>query len=251
MKNKKIAAYVFKFALLSLVLVLGFILISSISKRFLDYKSSDTSLPVFDSSNKKTYVIDAGHGGEDAGASADDGTKEKDLNLKIATLLKALYVLNGNDVKMTRESDTLLYDYYGDLDDYTGQKKIYDLKNRVKITEEFEDPIFIGIHMNKFSQSQYCGTQVYYSKNDTSSAVLAKNIQSSVKTYLQPNNERQTKRADSSIYVLDNLECPAVLVECGFLSNSQETELLKNGEYQGKMALAIFVASFAHDTFDK
>lgn len=250
MKKDKILGYVFKFALLSFVIVILFLLISSISRKFLSSQSNNTSLPVFSNNNKITYVIDAGHGGEDAGASAEDGTKEKDLNLKIAQLLRALYILNGNDVKMTRESDTLLYDHYNDLNDYTGKEKVYDLKNRVKITQECETPIYIGIHMNKFSQSKYSGTQIYYSKNDTSSAVLAKNIQASIKKYLQPSNNRMIKRADSSIYVLDNLSCPAILIECGFLSNPDETELLKNGEYQGKLALTIFVASFAQNTFD-
>ena len=250
MSKKENTRYLIKFVLILAFIIVFILALGKLSRKALDLVKTDTSLPTFDSSNKITYVIDAGHGGEDAGASSESGIFEKTLNLEIASILNALYILNGNEVKMTRNSDTLLYDYYKDLDDYTGKKKVYDLKNRVKITSECENPIYIGIHMNKFSQPQYSGTQVYYSKNDTSSAVLAEEIQKTVKKYLQPSNKRAIKRADSSIYVLDNLECPAVLIECGFLSNDAETSLLCNDEYQAKLALSIFVASLVHHSVD-
>ena len=202
--------------------------------------SSDEPIAVSTAPTSAVIVIDAGHGGEDAGAVAQDGTLEKDLNLKIAKCLEALCEINGNTAIMTRDDDRLLYDRYGELDDYTGQKKIYDLKNRVRIANEQENPIFVSIHMNKFSSSKYSGTQIYYSPNDPSSEMLARALQNSTRTYLQPTNNRQIKRADSSIYVLNSLPCPAVLVECGFLSNEGELSLLKTERYQTSLALVIF-----------
>ena len=204
------------------------------------YRTTSLPLPASRETDKITVVIDPGHGGEDAGAVAPDGTFEKDLNLEIASLVRALCILNGNEVKMTRDSDTLLYDYYGDLKDYTGQKKVYDLKNRVKIAESEENPIYIGIHMNKFSSSKYSGTQIYYSKNAKEGELLASNLAGKIKSLLQPENKRQIKAADSSIYVLNTINCPAVLVECGFLSNESELAKLKDAKYQAALALTIF-----------
>lgn len=197
--------------------------------------------------NRVTLVIDAGHGGEDAGAVASDGTLEKDLNLELASLLCALFELNGTEVKMTRTTDTLLYDHYDDLDDYTGQKKVYDLKNRLKIANECQNPVYVGIHMNKFSASKYSGMQIYYSQSNEESARLAGAIKDTNKLYLQRDNKRQTKKSNGSIYILDNITCPAVLIECGFLSNENELELLKSKEYQARLAL-VMLASISNFT---
>ena len=101
--------------------------------------------------------------------------------------------------------------------------------------------------MNNFPDKRYSGLQVWYSKNDESSASLAANIQTFAKTFLDPRNERETKRADSAIFVLDRLKVPAVLVECGFMSNPEECLKLADGDYQTKLAMVIFAAvvSFA------
>ncbi|MBE6624464.1 MAG: N-acetylmuramoyl-L-alanine amidase [Ruminococcaceae bacterium] len=231
MKSILYGAKFFVCAILVLSIILG------ISYAFSERKS-DTPTSV--SVSAPVIVIDAGHGGEDAGAIAQDGSLEKDLNLKIAKCIQALCEINGNSAIMTREDDRLLYDYYGELDDYTGKKKIYDLKNRVKIANEQHDAIFVSIHMNKFSSSKYSGTQIYFSPNNPSSEMLARTLQNSTRTYLQPSNNRQIKRADSSIYVLNSLDCPAVLIECGFLSNEDELGRLKDEKYQASLALVIF-----------
>ena len=141
---------------------------------------------------------------------------------------------------MTREDDRLLYDHYDDLEDYTGHKKEYDLKNRVKIAKELDECVFLSIHMNKFSNPKYSGTQIYYSKNNPSSELLARTIQNMTRAHLQPSNNRTIKPAGSSIYVLNSIDSPAVLVECGFLSNTAELNRLKDEEYQAKLALTIF-----------
>lgn len=188
------------------------------------------------------FVLDAGHGGEDGGAIAADGTEEAELNLQIAENLCALLRLNGNSVTMTRTEDTLLYDYYNDLTDYTGQKKMYDLRNRLKITNEQKNAVYVGIHMNKFTDPQYSGLQVYYSSASSLSRNLAGMIQMNVRTSLQPENDRPIKAAGSGIYLLRELTVPAVLVECGFLSNPEECATLNTGAYRGKLATVLFLS---------
>ena len=205
-------------------------------------KSKSNAEPVINESSPVTIVIDAGHGGEDAGAIASDNTYEKDLNLEISRVLCSLFELNGTPVKMTRTEDILLYDYYGDLDNYKGQKKIYDLKNRLRIAEELDNSIYVGIHMNKFPVEKYNGMQIYYSKNNEKSQIIASKIKDTNKQYLQPSNKRQIKASDSSIYVLHNITVPAVLIECGFISNENELALLKSSDYQCKLAIALFSA---------
>lgn len=242
MNNNGALSYAIRFALASFLCVL---IIFALGYAFTDHTSkqnSSTSLPVFNESNKIRFVIDPGHGGEDAGAVAADGTLEKDLNLDIATLLYTILDLNGNEVVLTRDEDILLYDRFGDLDNYTGQKKVYDLKNRLRIAEEKENSIYVGIHMNKFSQERYSGLQVYYSANNPLSYQIATSIRSTVKTYLQPQNNREIKRATSSIFILDRAQIPSVLVECGFLSNEAELVSLKNVEYQRALALNLFAS---------
>ena len=188
-------------------------------------------------------VIDAGHGGEDGGASGEDGTKEKDLNLLVAQALSDILTAVGYDVRMTRTNDCLLYDLYGDLTDYTGHKKTYDLRNRLRFTKEAGADLLISIHMNKFPQPQYSGLQVYYSTNAPESRTVAGVIRNYTKQYLQPQNERETKAATSSIYLLHRCDIPAVMVECGFLSNKEELSHLKDETYRRQLALVIACAA--------
>lgn len=247
MNNKGALSYAVRFFIISILSVIIVLLLGIAFINLVERRSPALPLPTSTQNDKITLVIDAGHGGEDAGAVAADGTLEKDLNLEIANLVYALSILNGIDAKMTRTEDTLLYDYYGDLEDYTGQKKVYDLKNRLKIAESEENPIYLGIHMNKFSSAKYSGAQIYYSKNAKESELLASNLAAKVKRYLQPTNNRQIKGADSSIFILNKIEAPAILVECGFLSNENELACLKNEEYRARLALTIFssVCEFA------
>ena len=230
---------------ISIVFAIAIIVISAIgyifTKQF-EQLNSSTSLPVFNNSSAYRFVIDAGHGGEDAGAIASDGTLEKDLNLSFATLLCTVLELNGNEVELTRSEDKLLYDRYGDLENYTGQKKVYDLKNRLRIAQEQQNSIYIGLHMNKFPLEKYSGLQIYYSPSTDLSYQIANEIKSTVVSYLQPNNKRPLKVADSSIYILHKAKIPAILVECGFMSNQEELSLLKDNEYQKKMCLSLFAA---------
>lgn len=186
-----------------------------------------------------TVVLDAGHGGEDGGAVSASGIYEKDINLAIAMQVKALLEANGVPVVMTRETDILLYDRNVD---YRGRKKALDLAARRQIAEETPDAIFVSIHMNSYPLSQYSGLQVWYSPNHEHSQTIAETIQSTVQNNLQPENDRQIKSATSSIYLLHHLTCPAVLVECGFLSNPEEAEKLNTPAYQEQLAFLIFLS---------
>ena len=183
-------------------------------------------------------VIDAGHGGEDGGTSGG-GLVEKDLNLEVAAIMRDILSSAGVRCAMTRTDDRLLYDAYGDLSDYTGRKKVYDLRNRLRIAEEHENAVFVSIHMNYFASAKYSGLQVWYSPNDPDSKRLADLLQSTVKKYVQPDNDRETKRAGGGIYLLDRLHTPAILVECGFLSNEDERTLLADAEYKKRLALVM------------
>lgn len=188
----------------------------------------------------KMLVIDPGHGGEDGGASSADGILEKDLNLALSDDVARMCLMFGVPYKMTREDDRMLYDYYSEFTDYTGKKKSLDLKNRLKLTEDLDASLFLGIHMNKFTDPRYSGLQVYYSPNNDESRQIAEVIQTYVKAHLQKDNERAAKKATSAIYLLNRLNVPSVLVECGFLSNAAEAAKLNTESYRASLACAVF-----------
>jgi N-acetylmuramoyl-L-alanine amidase len=139
---------------------------------------------------------------------------------------------------MTRTEDVLLYDRGAD---YEGRKKVLDLAARLAIADETEDSLLVSIHMNAFPQTQYSGMQVWYGTADARSREIAQSVQSAALT-LRPDNNRQIKAAGSNIFLLDNLDTPAILVECGFLSNPEEASRLGDEEYQKQLAFVIFGA---------
>ncbi len=181
-------------------------------------------------------VIDAGHGGEDGGAGAN-GVLEKDVNLAIALRLRDMLTAGGYKVVMTRDSDVSIYDSSAST---TREKKVSDLNNRVKIINGSSDNILVSIHQNKFEQSKYSGAQIFYSQNDPKSFRLAEEIRRSVTGMLQPENKRELKPAEKNIFILSKAEVPAVIVECGFLSNEDEAARLADEDYQKQMAFAVF-----------
>ncbi len=187
-------------------------------------------------SPSKTVILDAGHGGEDGGASSADGLLEKDLNLALALTMRDILATNGVNVILTRDTDTLLYDRNVD---FHGRKKMLDMAARLKIAENTADAVFVSIHMNTYPHPSCQGVQVWYSENNDASLELAKTIQSTTKELLQNENDRPVKRSGSSIYLLHHLECPAVLVECGFLSSPEEAALLGDENYRQQLALTL------------
>ena len=187
--------------------------------------------------NSPTIIIDAGHGGFDGGASTDDGVPEKDINLNIALFLEDYLRVLGYDVIMTRKSDISLED---DSSMSIRKKKTSDIHNRLKMMDDHDNSIFVSIHQNHFHQEKYSGMQVFYSRCfSEKSSLLAQSIQDSTVNLLQPDNERQIKQIGTSVFLIYNAVRPAVLVECGFLSNIEESEKLKTESYQKKIAFSI------------
>lgn len=180
-----------------------------------------------------TVIIDAGHGGEDGGTSSASGLVEKDVNLKIAEQIAKCLEAEGINVVLTRSDDRLLYDVNSD---YEGRKKKLDLAARLEIMNQYDNAIFVSIHMNAFTDRSCSGLQVWYSKNDADSLTLAKTIQNNARLRLQPNNKRVVKEATSAINLLFNATCPAVLIECGFLSNPDEASRFATAEYRDEVA---------------
>ena len=188
------------------------------------------------SARSKTIILDAGHGGEDGGASSADGLLEKDLNLALALTMRDILLANGINVVLTRETDTLLYDRNVD---YNGRKKMLDMAARLKIAQDSPDSVFVSLHMNTYPHPSCQGVQVWYSENNDTSLELAKTIHETTQELLQHENDRPIKQSGSSIYLLHHLECPAVLVECGFLSSPEEAALLGNESYRQQLALTL------------
>jgi len=182
-------------------------------------------------------VVDAGHGGIDGGAVAADGTAEKTINLAISKHLNEILSLAGFNTVMTRDDDNLISD---DGAVTIRQRKSTDLKNRAKLLESYDNAVLISIHQNKFSQAKYWGAQVFYSPNAKESEALAECVQSSIVNCLQTDNKRKIKKSGSEIYLLHTAKHPAIMVECGFLSNSNELSKLKDSKYQSEIAFSIF-----------
>lgn len=181
-------------------------------------------------------IIDPGHGGEDSGASSRDGIMEKDINLSISKKLRDMMVAQGYRVSMTREIDISIHDESANT---IRQKKVSDLKNRLNIVNADTSNVLISIHQNNFESSKYSGAQVFYSKNNPLSRDLANSMRLAFVESLQPENKREIKPAGKNIYILHKANVPAVIVECGFLSNDEETKKLIDESYQEKTAKCI------------
>lgn len=186
--------------------------------------------------NVPVIIIDAGHGGEDGGAVGIDGTAEKDLNLSISLKLNEILSAMGYQTRMVRTTDTSIHNADADT---VRERKVSDIHNRAAIMNEYENCIYVSIHQNKYSGSSIWGAQTFYSPNNEESKELAQLIQASIANNVQPDNKRVIKQSGTNIYVLYNATKPAVMVECGFVSNANELEQLKDDEYQNKMAFAI------------
>ena len=196
------------------------------------YNSYQKSMVTSVTSN--VIVIDPGHGREDGGAVGVTGIKEKDLNLKIALKLKEKLLNSGINVVMTRETDIMLCDK-----NQQKKRKRTDFDNRIKIAQNYNNAIFISIHMNYFEDNSQSGAQIFYSKNNPESKEIASILREELKNSLNPNNKRQIKPSGKEIYLLSNLKIPACLIECGFISNPTEEQLLMSDNYQEKIAETI------------
>lgn len=190
------------------------------------------ALPV----TNKVIVIDAGHGLPDKGAENKEGISEEKINLEIALKLQNILESSGATVILTRSDENAIYE----IDAKTiSQKKVSDIKNRVKIGNESSADLFISIHLNNFSDGIYDGWQTFYKGGDENSKKLAESIQKNLNETISTDNKRIVHTLND-IYIMKNVEIPIALVECGFLSNELEAQKLQNEDYQLKLAWGIF-----------
>ena len=186
--------------------------------------------------NKKRVcvVIDAGHGGSDPGKVGINNQLEKELNLKIAEILKGFLQAEGVEVVMTRQSDDGLYD------EDASNKKVQDMKRRLEIIEKADPEIVVSIHQNSYHEEYVHGAQVFYYNGSSTGKRLAELIQKRFIISVDEENKREAK-ANDSYYLLKKTSCPIVIVECGFLSNREEEAKLNSAVYQEKAAWAVYM----------
>lgn len=197
----------------------------------IDRSWSSWSLPL----SGQIFVIDPGHGGPDGGAKGSDGTDEKEITLKISEYLRDYLNEAGALVIMTRETDT---DLAQEGTKGLSKRKFEDLKNRVKLANESMADFYISIHLNSTPSSRWRGAQTFYYPFKEENEIMAKSIQNQLTSNLQNTNRTSLPRTD--ILVLKYVNMPSTMVEVGFLSNPEEAQLLKDEEYQRKVAFAIY-----------
>ena len=183
-----------------------------------------------------TIILDAGHGLPDGGATNKYGVSEEEINLKIVLKLQKLLEQSGYVVILTRSDENGIYD---SDEDSMKNKKISDLKKRVELANAEKADIFISIHLNKIPQEKYYGWQTFYQKNNEDSKELAFDIQNNLNFSIQKYNKREILPLEGK-YIMDNVKIPTVTVECGFLSNEQESKELQEDEYQENLAWGIY-----------
>ncbi len=186
--------------------------------------------------SRHTVVIDAGHGGKDAGTIGVDGTQEKAVNLAIAKKLYDYLSVSGIQCQLIRNDD---YEYYPENSDRSRS----DLYNRLDFVNSIDNAVLISIHQNHFEDEKEWGTQIWYSANTEESKLLADSILAATKLFLQPDNTRENKVSDSSYYLLYRASVPSVMVECGFMSNPKENQQLQNNQYQSDFAYCILLGA--------
>ncbi len=220
-----------------IMVIIIILILVIINNTFFITKPTDTQV-VFNIQNDDIVVVlDAGHGGEDGGAVNSNGIVEADLNLQITLKLKDILNLNGFHTIMTRTDDRDLSDK--SLDTISKRKKS-DMRKRLEIYNSDIHNVAISIHQNMFPATSCKGSQVFYSTKAPTAKTLADSITASVVGTLQPDNQRISKPTTGSIFLLDNADIPAVIVECGFLSNEEEVLSLCDIEYQKKFSYCIF-----------
>lgn len=182
-------------------------------------------------------IIDAGHGGVDSGAVGVDNVLEKDINLSIALKLRDLLDATGFNTTMTREVDESIHDKDANS---IRAKKVSDMKNRLNLVNGDANNLLISIHQNKFEESQYRGAQVFFSRNNPRSQELAQSMRAAIVGLLQKDNSREVKPSPKGVFLLNKATVPAIIVECGFLSNSEDVKNLLTEDYQEQMAFSIY-----------
>jgi N-acetylmuramoyl-L-alanine amidase len=189
--------------------------------------------------SRAVLVIDAGHGGEDGGAVSYTGAVESEINLAIARKLYLLTGFFGVSAVMTRDSEHI---EYSDSAATTREKKREDMRNRIAVTRATPGAVLLSIHQNKFDDARPSGAQVIYAPDGDSEA-LAVVLQEFLLRYTPKGNRNGAVRDTGQIYLLNNAGCPAVLVECGFLSNPADELRLRSDGYRTLLA-AVLLSGF-------
>ncbi len=202
----------------------------------------DNISQVFLNRNDFMVICDAGHGAPDGGAVADDGTQEKDINLAITTKLVESFEGMGIQAIVTREGDSGIYDENATT---IRQKKVDDMHKRLDIINKSGADLFISIHMNSFTDTSAQGIHIFYANEDENTITLAEEIQKSI-VGITNAQSHDIKHANTRLYLMKNAKIPSILIECGFMSNPKEAQLLKQDEYQAKIAWAIASAVKKH-----
>lgn len=187
--------------------------------------------------DQKVIVLDAGHGGMDGGCSAADGKTEKGINLNILLSVRDMARFFGYNVEATRTKDISIHDK--GVEGLRNQK-VSDMENRLELFNKYPNCICVSIHQNTFTDPKYSGAQMFYSDKNEESARLAEIMKSKFVSFLQPDNERETKLCKDELYLCYYCNNPAVMVECGFLSNPEEAAKLTNKDYQQQVAFTVF-----------
>ena len=213
-----------------IVLAVGILLLGS---AFLKRAEQEQQVSAM-GAGKKTpvVVIDAGHGGKDPGKVGINNALEKDINLQITLRLKNLLEQNGVAVVLTREEDKDL------ASEQEGSRKNEDLRARAALVSETSPVVTVSIHQNSFPEEDVDGAQVFYYAGSEQGKLLGTMVQNSLKREIDDGNHRVAK-ANKEYYLLKKATCPAVIVECGFLSNPGEAALLITEDYQEKLAFAV------------
>lgn len=203
-------------------------------------RQSAAALPAYvPYSQRPQIILDPGHGGLDGGAVGVNNTVEQGINLAISQKLAQLLRISGFEVILTRETEDSIHD--PDVSGAAKQKRS-DMYNRKAIIDQHPNALFVSIHQNKFQDPSCKGAQVFYSPNHPQSQDLAQGLQEQFRQLLQPENQRQIKAADEGLFLLHTAQVPAVLVECGFLSNPEECVALTQEAYQQQVAFVIYLS---------
>ena len=187
-----------------------------------------------------TLIIDAGHGGADGGAVSITGSCESEINLQVCLKMQAISELTATPYLMTRDSDELQYPPEADS---IAKKKIYDQRQRQELIISTQNAVLISVHQNKYPTAQPRGPQAFYAQNEVSRS-FALRAQENLNMLLYPENRRVAAPVPEMVFLFKELSCPAILAECGFLSNAEEARLLVSAEHQTKAALALMSSYF-------
>lgn len=223
-----------RYAYVYLYVAAFFLALAAVARHSVETVSGFAPLP-----GSSVLIIDAGHGGEDGGTTGAAGTAEDEVNLAIAKRLEAMLTLLGSQTRMTR-TDSEALSTEGET---IRARKQSDLRNRAALVNEYSNAILVSIHQNHFPDPRYDGAQVFHTRG---AGELAKAMQSALTEALSPNSRRQPREA-RGVYLMEHINCPGLLIECGFLSNPAEEQKLRYGEYQKELAavMAAVLVRFA------